>query len=62
MVRAESEMQFHKKKALDALDKVKDAIDKDDLQGISRQNTVAEHHIDEVQRILHSDEGKKGEA
>jgi hypothetical protein len=61
MVLAERKCSFTRKKALDALDKVKDAIDKDDLQAIGRLNTVAEHHIDAVQRILHSDDGKKGE-
>jgi len=55
MVRAESEKQFHKKKAFEALAKVKDAVVNDDFEGISRQHIVANQHIDEVQRLLLSD-------
>lgn len=57
MVRAESEKQFHKKKALDALERVKDAVDNDDLEGISRQHNAASYHVDEVQRLLSDTKG-----
>ena len=57
MVTTEDEKTFHKKKAVDALDRMKKAVDKEDLNDANRQEDTAEHHLDEVAR-LKSDEAK----
>ena len=55
MVSTESEKQFHKKKAVDALDRMKKAVDSEDLKDANRQHVMADHHLDEMAR-LKSDE------
>lgn len=51
MVTAEDEKRFHKKKAVDALDRMKEAVDKEDLNDANRQEDTAEHHLEEVARL-----------
>jgi hypothetical protein len=48
MVTTEDEKTFHKKKAVDALDRMQKAFDKEDLNDANRQEYTAEHHLDEV--------------
>lgn len=58
MVTTESEKRFHKQKAVDALDRMKQAVDKEDLKDASRQGDTADHHIDEMARLKSDEEGK----
>lgn len=55
MVTTEDEKTFHKKKAVDALDRMKKAVVKEDINDANRQEDMAEHHLDEMAR-LKSDE------
>ncbi len=51
MVTTEDEKTYHKKKAVDALDRMKEAVDKEDWNDANRQEDTAEHHLDEVARL-----------
>lgn len=51
MVTTEDEKEFHKKKAVDALDRMKKAVDKEDLRDADRQEDTADHHLDEMARL-----------
>lgn len=48
MIGTINEKQFHKEKAISALDRMKNAIDKDNLQDVDHHHEVANHHLDEV--------------
>ena len=58
MILSESEKHIHKKKAVDALDRMKNAVDKGSAEDIDRAHRVADHHIDEVEKII-SEENEK---
>jgi hypothetical protein len=58
MVTNESEKKFHKQKAVDALDRMKDAVDKEDLEDADRQEDIADHHLDEMARLKSDEEDK----
>ena len=51
MVTTGSEKKFHKQKAVDALDRMKKAVDKEDLNDANRQEDAADHHLDEMARL-----------
>lgn len=51
MVTTEDEKEFHKHKAVDALDRMKKAVDKEDLRDADRQEDTADHHLDEMARL-----------
>lgn len=51
MVTTESEKKFHKQKVVDALDRMKDAVDREDLEDADRQEDTADHHLDEMARL-----------
>lgn len=55
IVTTESEKQFHKQKAVDALDRMKKAVYDEDLKDANRQEDAAAHHLGEMAR-LKSDE------
>lgn len=59
MVTTENEKEFHKKKAVDALDRMKKAVDKEDLKDADRQEDTADHHLDEMARLKKTDEDNK---
>ena len=59
MVTTENEKEFHKKKTVDALDRMKKAVRKEDLDDADREQNVASHHLDEIAR-LKSDEEEDG--
>ena len=59
MVTTENEKEFHKKKTVDALDRMKKAVRKEDLDDADREQNVASHHLDEIAR-LKSDEDEVG--
>jgi hypothetical protein len=50
MVTTEDEKGFHKRKTVDALDKMKDAVINEDLERANRERVAASHHLDEVER------------
>lgn len=56
MVTAEDGKKFHKKKAVDALDRMKKAVDKEDLKDANRQEDTADHHLDEMARLKSDEE------
>jgi hypothetical protein len=58
MVTTEDEKQFHKQKAVDALDRMKKAVDNEDLKDANRQYATADHHLDEMARLLYYEEDK----
>lgn len=51
MVATEDEKKFHKRKTVDALDKMKNAVIKEELGDANREQTVASHHLEEVKRL-----------
>jgi hypothetical protein len=51
MVTTESEKKFHKRKAVDALERMKKAVDNEDLMDANRQEDVFDHHLDEMARL-----------
>jgi hypothetical protein len=55
VVTTESEKEFHKQKAVDALDRMKKAVDNEDLKDANRQYSTAGHHLDELARLLDHD-------
>jgi len=59
MVNTENEKEFHKKKTVDALDRMKKAVHNEDLTNADREKNVANHHLDEMTRSK-SDEEKEG--
>ncbi len=48
MIGTSDEKQFHKKKAMDALDRMKNAIDKDKLQDADYHHEADNYHIEEA--------------
>jgi hypothetical protein len=58
MMAVEDEKQFHKQKAVDALDRMKKAVDNEDLKDANRQYAAADHHLDEMARLLYYEEDK----
>lgn len=58
MVTTEDEKEFHKKKAVDALDRMKKAVDKEDLRDADRQEDTADHHLDEMARLKTDEDNK----
>ncbi|MGH9988173.1 MAG: hypothetical protein ACRD8W_29915 [Nitrososphaeraceae archaeon] len=58
MVTTESEKKFHKQKAVDALDRMKKAVDKEDLKDANRQEDTADHHLGEMARLESYEEDK----
>ena len=58
MVTTENEKKFHKQKAVDALDRMKKAVDKEDLKDANRQEDTADHHLDEMARLKSDEEDK----
>lgn len=55
MVTTESEKNFHKQKAVDALERMKKAVDNDDLKDANRQEGVFDH-LDEMARLQYYEE------
>jgi F0F1-type ATP synthase membrane subunit b/b' len=51
MVATEDEKKFHKRKIVDALDKMKTAVIKEDVDSANREQMVARHHLEEVKRL-----------
>lgn len=51
MVTTEDEKGFHKRKTVDALDKMKNAVINEDLKRADHERVVASHHLDEVERV-----------
>jgi hypothetical protein len=51
MVTSESEKKFHKQKAVDALERMKKAVDNEDLKDANRQEGIFDHHLDEMARL-----------
>jgi hypothetical protein len=45
VVSTEREKDFHKQKAVDALERMKKAVDKEDLKDANRQEDVFDHHL-----------------
>jgi hypothetical protein len=52
MIGTSNEKQFHKEKAIDALDRMKNAIEKDGLQDVDYHHEAANYHIKEVKYKL----------
>jgi hypothetical protein len=48
MIGTSNEKQFHKEKAIDALNRMKNAVEKDNLQDVDYHHEAANYHIDEV--------------
>lgn len=55
MVTTENEKTFHKKKTVDALDRMKKAVDNEDINDANRQEDAAEHHLDEMTRLKYDE-------
>jgi len=58
MVTTENEKKFHKQKAVDALDRMKKAVDEEDLKDASRQGDTVDHHLGEMARLKSDEEDK----
>jgi hypothetical protein len=58
MVTTESEKTFHKQKAVDALYRMKKAVDNEDLKDANRQEDVFDHHLDEMARLQYYEESE----
>jgi hypothetical protein len=56
MVTTESEKKFHKQKAVDALERMKKAVNNEDLKDANRQEGVFDHHLDEMARLQYYEE------
>jgi hypothetical protein len=56
MVTTESEKKFHKQKAVDALGRMKKAVDDEDLNDANRQEDVFDHHLGEMLRLQYYEE------
>ena len=52
MVLAEGKRGFHKRKAIDALDRMKNAVEENNVCDINHQHDIFDHHIDEMKRTL----------
>lgn len=51
MVGIQDEKKFHKRKTVEALDRMKDAVISEDLNNAKRQKSAASHHLEEVERL-----------
>jgi hypothetical protein len=56
MVTTESEKKFHKQKAVDALERMKKAIEEEDLTDANRQKDTLDHHLGEMARLQYYEE------
>ena len=56
MVTTEDEKKFHKRKTVDALDKMKTAVINEELADANHEQTVASHHLEEVERLKSEEE------
>jgi hypothetical protein len=58
MITTENEKEFHKKKTVDALDRMKSAVKNEDLNDADREQSVASYHLDEMARPKSDEENK----
>jgi phenolic acid decarboxylase len=58
MVTTESEKKFHKQKAVDALERMKKAVDREDLKDANREGDTADHHLEEMAQLKSDEEDK----
>jgi hypothetical protein len=58
MVTTESEKKFHKQKAVDALERMKKAVDREDLKDADREEDTADHHLGEMAQLKSDEEDK----
>jgi hypothetical protein len=56
MVTTEDDKKFHKRKTMDALDRMKEAVNNEEIESADHEQTTAGHHLEEMARLKSEEE------